>query len=250
MKGSTAPGGNGADARTFPTTASGRAAGPAAQEPRFLRPQTAQQAVLAELRGLIVRGEIAPGSPIVQDALAERFGVSRVPVREALKILEGEGHITYAAHHGYRVARLEVSELLEVYGLRDVLESHVARAGVPQIQEHHLAQMRSAMEGMDAAADQQDMITVGVQNRLFHFAAFEPSGLTRAVRMIRQLWDTTDPYRSLYFVKPLNRETVNSEHSQIYDACVARDAEEVVRLLEVHRGHAVEDLRAMTEGWQ
>lgn len=215
----------------------------------FLRPQTAQQAVLAELRGLIVRGEIPPGSPIVQDALAERFGVSRVPVREALKILEGEGHIVYAAHRGYTVAKLEVADLLEIYDLRGVLESHVARAAVPKLEDHHLAGMRAAMDAMDAAADRQDMITVGVQNRIFHFGVFQPSGLARAVRMIRQLWDTTDPYRSLYFVKPLNRETINSEHSQIYDACAARDTEEVVRLLEIHRSHAVQDLQAMTEGW-
>jgi DNA-binding GntR family transcriptional regulator len=222
-------------------------AGAQPAEPRFLRPKTAQQAVLAELRALIVRGEFPPGSPIVQDALAERFGVSRVPVREALKILEGEGHIIYAPHHGYKVAKLEVADLLEIYELRDVLESHVARTGVPRLEDRHIATMRAAMQGMDSAADRQDMIAVGVQNRLFHFAVFEASGLTRGVRMIRQLWDTTDPYRSLYFVKPLNRETVNAEHSQIFDACTARDAEAVVNLLEIHRGHAVQDLRAMAQ---
>jgi DNA-binding GntR family transcriptional regulator len=227
-----------------------KASGVQSAETRFLRPQTAQQAVLAELRTLIVRGEIPPGSAIMQDALAERFGVSRVPVREALKILEGEGHITYAPHHGYKVAKLEVSELLEVYDLRDVLESHVARLGVPKVDERHVQTMQAAMQAMDSAADREDMIEVGVQNRIFHFVVFEASGLTRAVRMIRQLWDTTDPYRSLYFVKPLNRETVNAEHSQIFEACVSRDTEAVVSLLEVHRSHAVQDLRAMAEGAQ
>ena len=217
----------------------------------FLRPQTAQQAVLAALRTKIVRGELAPGSPVVADSLAERFGVSRVPVREALKILEGEGRITYAAHRGYTVAKLEVSDLLEIYDLREVLESHVTRVGVPKITDAHLAQMRSAIEGMDAAADRQDMIAVGVHNRAFHFAAFEASELVHAVRMIRQLWDTTDPYRSLYFVRPLNHATLNSEHDQIYEACAARDAQAVVRLLEVHRSHAVHDLQVMTtKGWQ
>ncbi|MPZ79708.1 MAG: GntR family transcriptional regulator [Actinophytocola sp.] len=60
----------------------------------FRRPPTAQEAVLNELRRAIVSGELVPGQQIVQDVVAERLGVSRVPVREALKILEGEGQVT------------------------------------------------------------------------------------------------------------------------------------------------------------
>lgn len=216
---------------------------------RFARPQTAQQAVLAELRAMIIRGELPPGSPIVQDALAERFGVSRVPVREALKILEGEERLTYAAHRGYTVTMLEVDELLEVYHLRGVLESDVAAQAVPRLQDEHLARMRRAMDAMDAAADAEDLIAFAIKNREFHFMLFEPSGMDRAIRIIRQLWDTTDPYRSLYFVKPLNHETVNSEHGEILEACVRRDAPLVVRLMDVHRSHAVDDLRAVAADW-
>lgn len=216
---------------------------------RFLRPQTAQQAVLAELRGLIIRGELQPATPIHQESLAEQFGVSRVPVREALKILEGEGFVVYAAHRGYSVAKLEVADLLEIYDLRGVLESHVARAAVPRLEEADLVRMRDAMTAMDQAADDQDMVAVGVQNRVFHFALLERSELNRAVEMIRRLWDTTDPYRSLYFQKPLNRETVNAEHELIFDACSARDVDRVVELLAVHRSHTIEDLRAMNGIW-
>ncbi|WP_219420156.1 GntR family transcriptional regulator [Pseudonocardia nigra] len=222
---------------------------PEARVAGFSRPQTAQQAVLAEIRGLIIRGEIPPGAPIGQEGLAERFGVSRVPVREALKILEGEGHITYTAHRGYTVTRLEVSDLLEVYRLRALLESDAASEAVPRIEDEHLARMRQAMDAMDDAADAKDMVKFSVHNRVFHFAVLEPSGMTRAIRMIRHLWDTTDPYRSLYFVKPLNRETMNSEHAEILEACRARDVDLVVRLLNVHRNHAVDDLRAQKDSW-
>ena len=221
---------------------------PAGTRP-FSRPQTAQQAVLAEMRSSILSGELAPGSPIVQDALAERFGVSRVPVREALKILEGEGLVAYAAHHGYSVIKLEVSDLLEVYRLRAVLEAEVVTEAVPRIEDSHLDRMRQAMDQMDAAADDKDLLALGVGNRAFHFTLFEPSGMHHGIKMIRQLWDTTDPYRSLYFLKPLNRETVNSEHIVIFEACRERDVARVVSLLDVHRSHAVEDLKAMTVGW-
>src|SRR5674476_1570791 len=79
----------------------------------FRRPPTAQEAVLAELRRLITAGLLRPGQQIVQDALAVQFGVSRVPLREALKILEGEGQVTYVAHRGYFVTELSLSDLIE-----------------------------------------------------------------------------------------------------------------------------------------
>lgn len=236
-------------ARAHPASTIDQAGDGAARSRSFSRPQTAQQAVLAELRSCILSGELAPGLPIVQDALAERYGVSRVPVREALKILEGEGLVAYTAHHGYSVTKLEVGDLLEVYRLRAVLESEVATEAVPQIEEGHLDRMRTAMDQMDAAADDKNMLALGVGNRAFHFTLFEPSGMHRGIRIIRQLWDTTDPYRSLYFLKPLNRETVNSEHLMIFEACRDRDVARVVSLLDVHRSHAVEDLKAMTVGW-
>jgi DNA-binding GntR family transcriptional regulator len=215
----------------------------------FSRPQTAQQAVLAALRGSIISGELPPGSPIVQDVLAERFGVSRVPVREALKILEGEGHVAYAAHRGYAVTKLGVDDLLEVYRIRGLLESEVASEAVPRMDDEHLGRMRGAMDDMDAAADAKDFVALGRGNRAFHFSLLAPSGMTLAIRIIRQLWDTTDPYRSLYFVKPLNRETVNFEHAQIFEACRERDTALVLSLLEVHRSHAVDDLKALTDVW-
>jgi DNA-binding GntR family transcriptional regulator len=85
---------------------------------RSVRPPTTQEAVLAELRRMIARGEIRPGAQIVQDALADELGVSRVPLREALKMLEGEGLVTYRPHHGYFVTELSLADLLEVYRIR------------------------------------------------------------------------------------------------------------------------------------
>ncbi|WP_309072602.1 GntR family transcriptional regulator, partial [Arthrobacter sp.] len=82
------------------------------------RPPTAQAFALAELRRMIIAGEVQPGEPLRQDALAERLGVSRVPLREAFKILEGEGQIVYQPHRGFKVARLSLADLLETYRIR------------------------------------------------------------------------------------------------------------------------------------
>lgn len=105
----------------------------------FHKPSTAQEAVLAQLRRAIVSGELRPGEPIRQSALAERFGVSRVPLREALKILEGEGQVTYRPHRGYVVTELNMDDLLEVYRIRELLEGEAARRAVPRLSETDIA---------------------------------------------------------------------------------------------------------------
>lgn len=215
----------------------------------FVRPQTAQEAVLDALRRMIVTGELAPGSSIRQDAIAQRFGVSRVPVREALRILEGEGKLRHTAHQGYHIAKLSIEELLEVYRLRQLLETEAIRVAVPRLDEEHLSRMRSAMEAMDRAADAEDVIQVGLGNRAFHFAILEPCGLSLTLRILGQLWETTDPYRRLYFTRPITRANVNAEHAQIYEACAAHDVERALQLLDEHRDHAVQDLKAITEPW-
>ncbi|MBL8582662.1 MAG: GntR family transcriptional regulator, partial [Rhizobiaceae bacterium] len=103
-----------------------------------MKPQTAQEAVLYELRRRIVSGEFEPGSQILQDALAEELGVSRVPVREALRTLEGEGQVSYEPHRGYFVVELDLNELVEIYRLRDLLEPEATAKAFPNITKEDL----------------------------------------------------------------------------------------------------------------
>jgi len=92
---------------------------------------TAQEGVLRELRLQIASGKLSPGQQVIQDALAASLGVSRVPLREALKVLEGEGQVIYHPHRGYFVADLSVADLVEVYRIRSILEDEALRVGVP-----------------------------------------------------------------------------------------------------------------------
>ncbi|MGH3587264.1 MAG: GntR family transcriptional regulator [Pseudonocardia sp.] len=211
----------------------------------YAGPKTAQQAVLDGLRQMVITGELAPGSAIKQDEVAERFGVSRVPVREALKMLEGEGHVSYLPHHGFRVTRLSIAELIEVYDMREWIETGLVRASVPRLGRAQLTVVEDAMERMAKAAGESDLVTVSRENRRFHFQFIEPSGLHRAMRIVSQLWDSTDPYRPLYFDQHFDADSVNTEHEEIVDAAFSRDVERTVRLLNLHRGDAVARLRAL-----
>lgn len=84
---------------------------------------TAQEAVLQELRSALAAGTLTPGQQLIQEDLAEELGVSRVPIRESLKILEGEGHVTYHPNRGYFVTELSATDLSELYRIREILEA-------------------------------------------------------------------------------------------------------------------------------
>ncbi len=90
-------------------------------------PSTTTQHALDALRRAIVAGELRPGSRIGQEEFASQLGVSIAPVREALRILEQEGQVTYLPRRGYFVTELEIADLEEIYALRALLEARAAR---------------------------------------------------------------------------------------------------------------------------
>ena len=213
----------------------------------FRRPPTAQEAVLAELRRLITAGRLRPGQQIVQDALAVQFGVSRVPLREALKILEGEGQVTYVAHRGYFVTELSLSDLIEVYRIREILEAEAVSIAVPQMTAEDIHRLEGAERDVRAAADIADVVAMTSANRRLHFAILDACALPRLVWLIRLLWDATEVYRSVYYNDAHNREMVDSEHRALVAAVRAGDATAALVVLTEHREHAIEALRPVLE---
>jgi DNA-binding GntR family transcriptional regulator len=214
----------------------------------FRRPQTAQEAVLAELRRRIGSGELAPGTPLRQDELAAGLGVSRVPLREALRMLEAEGQVSYAAHRGYRVADLHVDDLAEIYHLRGLLEDDLALRSVRDQQPKHVMAVRRAFERLTAAESgpAPDPAALADANRDFHWAILRPA--PRAERILTMLWDASDAYRARWFADPGNVARGAHEHDEVMAAVAAGDAASVVRLLAAHRAGAVEALRAALSG--
>ncbi|MFI5660833.1 GntR family transcriptional regulator [Streptomyces sp. NPDC051684] len=208
------------------------------------RPPTAQQFVLEELRRAITSGEIRPGMPIRQDALAEQLGVSRVPLREALKTLEGQSLVVHHAHRGYFVAELSLAELREVYRIREILEAEAVREAM-RAGSAVLDALEEAQEDVEAQAAAADVAAMAAANRRFHFVLFEASGMQRLVRLIATLWDATDAYRSLYYADSMSREHVLVEHRAVLDALREGRTEDAVRLLDGHREHAVAALEGL-----
>ncbi len=205
---------------------------------------TVQERMLEVLRADVLTGTLQPGEQVVQELVAEQHGVSRVPVREALQALTSEGLITHLPHRGYFVTQLSIPDLLEVYRLRQLLETEALREGIPVLTDEDVASLQRLSDAVDAAAADNDLVALTAANRHFHFAMFDGAGMPRLSRLLRQLWDASDVYRSLYFRQAVNRERVAHEHAAMLDAVSRRDADTTIRLHDEHRQHSITWLTA------
>jgi DNA-binding GntR family transcriptional regulator len=201
-------------------------------------PQTAQQQVLASLRSAIVRRELLPGMPIRAGAVAESLGVSRIPVREALRVLEAEGLVSSTPHKGVMVAEMSAADLHQIYLLRRILETEAATRAIPALSPATLAELESIVARMDAHLADGTYAELAELNRSFHFTICEASGLTHLTRILRMLWNQSDAYRALYLAHKDFRRQAQDEHWAILESCQARDVDAAVALLDEHRKRA------------
>ncbi len=213
-----------------------------------VKPPTTQEAVLAALRRALASGELRPGEQVRQEQLAERYGVSRVPLREALKILEGEGRMTYHPHRGYFVAELSIADLHEVYRLREILEAEAIAAAVPAVTPGRVALLRDAADDVRRASAARDLAAVSEANRRFHFLLFSAAGRPVLNRMLGQLWDATDAYRTVYFEDAGHLEHIDREHTELVAALAAGDGEAATRVQAAHREHSLRSVTATLQG--
>jgi DNA-binding GntR family transcriptional regulator len=201
---------------------------------------TAQQVVLDYLRQAILTREKAPGTALLPEVIADECGVSHVPVREALKILQGEGQVTYVARRGYTVKELTIADLREIYRLRDILETEAVRVAIPRLSDSELETMRTAMNSM-VEAGPDDILARTTENRVFHFTLFSAARMQYLERHIQLLWDAAEPYVSHYYVSwcyPVEMK----EHQQIFDAARTKDVRLTNKVMLQHRKHAMQAL--------
>ena len=203
---------------------------------------TAQQSVAAALRQAIVERELRPGDRVRQEEVARRFGVSVIPVREALRVLEGEGQVTYAPRQGYVVSQLSLSELAEIYRLRELLEGEAVRAAMPHVRDEEIELIAAGFDEVSAALADGRVGDAMAANRRAHFTLFEAARMPVLLRHIRMLWDSTEAYRALYYNEAPRRRTVDREHREIVAALRRRQADRVPVLLDEHRNRALATL--------
>lgn len=207
------------------------------------RRATSVQRAVAEIRRMLRSRELVPGQQVRQETLAARLGVSRIPVREALKTLEAEGVMRHEPHVGYAVARLNADELAQVYLMRRALETEVLRA-LPKLSPDQLRDLTRLNEAITEQVDRVDVAGIVAANQAFHFAMFRLSGLDLVVDEIDRLWRRSEPYRTVHLYDAAGRARVVREHRKMITALRRGDTAAVVALMDAHRDHTVADLHA------
>jgi DNA-binding GntR family transcriptional regulator len=195
------------------------------------RQGTAPETIAAALRAEIMSGETRPGTLLRQEEIAARFAMSRIPVRDALRLLEAEGLVTIATNRGAQVTQLSRDEVAEIHHLRILLESNCLSIAIPRMSDadvERIDRIRQRAE-IDAATPEWND-----GDWAFHEALYRPSGHDRQIEMIRSLRTTSDFYAAAHRALPKQRKRWLADHRVIVAACRARRVADAVSALTAH----------------
>lgn len=193
--------------------------------------KTAPGAIADRIRQAIVRGELRAGQPLRQAEIAERFGVSRIPVREALSQLEGEGWVASTPHRGVVVTDLCAEDIRDLCDIRVDLETRALRYAIPNLDEAALARAEAILDCIDADGT---IDAWADRNLEFHLAIYERANRPMLLALITTLHQLTSRYLMMHVAILNYREQGQREHRDILAACKARDIREAERLLRTH----------------
>ena len=197
--------------------------------------QTTPSLVADVLRDAILSGRLPAGQSLPQDEIAAQFGLSRIPVREALRQLEGEGWVTLFPHRRAVVSALSYEELREIVEIRVLLETAALRLAIPHLSADDLARADEIL----AITDQDGDVAAhwSEHNWDFHATLYAPADRPRLLSMSKSLHDNIDRYLRRYrFILDDYKAQGQREHREILAACKRRDIDRAVTLLGRHIG--------------
>ena len=193
-------------------------------EPIEENKKTIAAMVQERIRDAILNGTLLAGSRLDQNQLADDLNVSLVPVREALKKLEGEGFVQIITRRGAFVAESSLEDMEDLYSARGVLEGQAAYHAAANLTDADLAKLDQLFRTMGAALAVDDFDYFNQSNHDFHFIIYRAAGSKYLVSMITILWDLALRYRHRYMFLKDQAAVIQAEHQTILDACHARDA--------------------------
>jgi len=189
--------------------------------------------VAAYLRAAILGGELRPGDRIRQEDIAEKFGASRLPVREALRMLEAEGLTEHEQNKGARVPRLTQHEVDVIYRMRERLEPLALAESLPMLKGVDHERLEGVQREIEENGDLDRFLEL---DREFHMLTYSGCTIDPLNSMVTRLWNSTQHYRRAYVALGGQSRmwVVNSEHRLILDAVVRRDTTDAERFVEGH----------------
>ena len=193
----------------------------------------ASQRVADILAERILSGDLAPGSRIKQDELADELRTSRIPVRDALRMLEARGLVTMRANAGARVTELTTRDLVISYEIRERIEPLLLAESIPNLTEADFADLRDVIARNEVCTDLDEAMALG---REFHWISYRGHQAPLLAQIVERVWDTTQSYRRAYLKLAIGggNRTHDVEHQLMYDAIVRGDVEVAQAVLVLH----------------
>ena len=196
-------------------------------------PTPVSQRVADYLRDAILSGQIGPGQRVRQEDVAGRFGASRLPVREALRMLEAEGLIEHETNKGARVPRLDMHQVDVIYKMRERLEPLALSESIPYLTEGDLSRLDHIQTQIESNSDVGRFLELDRELHLLTYGGCHTDQLTA---MVMRLWNSTQHYRRVYVSSsgPGRMWVINAEHRLLLDAIERRDSMDAERYLGGH----------------
>jgi len=196
-------------------------------------PTVASRRIADQIRERILAGELAPGTRIIQDELAEELETSRIPVREALRMLESSGLVTMKSNLGAWVSKMDQRECDLTYRIRERIEPLLLAESIPHLTDTDIAEMDDIQDRIEATSDVEEFL---VLDRRLHWTTYRGHDADELAMMIARMWDTTHHYRRAYtrLAGSQRRWIINSEHRLLIEAIRDRDVVSAEAIMAMH----------------
>lgn len=194
--------------------------------------RTVSDSVYDWIKEAIIQGEFQPGEHLAQERITERLGVSRTPVRDAMKRLEAEGLVVVKPHCGAVVFDISEEQLTEIYEIRILLEQYCAEKACRLATDEQIDNVERLSLGMQEYPSNSRQFMEA--DRIFHRGFCSISGCTSSIEILETLWTRCDAFKAIYYsLDGKARDTLN-EHAKIVQALRARDADAMKRAISDH----------------
>jgi DNA-binding GntR family transcriptional regulator len=197
------------------------------------RENVASHRIADSLRAAILDGSYLPGERIRQEEVAARSGASRIPVREALRMLDSEGLVTLVANSGAWVTRLTLAECVETYLIRERLEPLLLRTSLPDLDDAAVDRLGRLAAEMESGAGIDAFMRA---DREFHLSSYAGAASGEMWQIIGRMWNTTQHYRREFtkIAAHSGLSVTHLEHRLLLDCIRRRDADDAERVLVTH----------------
>ena len=198
--------------------------------------QTTTDLLANALRNAIVQGRFSEGEDLTQEEIASQYGVSRVPLREAMRRLEAEGLITFLANRGAFVTELSPENIQEIYELRMLIEGDLLYRSVRNITANDLRKAEAVHKNLEDAENQEEQDEL---NRAFHSLLYAPANRPRQQAIVENLRNLVERYRNINRSLLASTHRFQTDHKRILQACRQGDPRKARSLLVRHLDHAM-----------